>query len=100
MYDPVKLANTTCATYGEKVKLRTILNSGFIDNFRALYPNEKEFSWWDYRAGSFEQHKGMRIDSIITTSNAVTNLVECHIDYKSREKVKSSDHAPVIAEYK
>lgn len=99
LYSPEKLQNTTCCTYAEKEKLRTILNMGFVDNFRALHPNKQEFSWWDYRAGAFEQNKGMRIDSIFSTSNAVAHLTECSIDYKSRSKQKPSDHAPVIAVY-
>lgn len=99
VYNPEKLKNTTCFTYQEQQKLRTILNSGFVDNFRILHPNKKEFSWWDYRGGSFEQNKGMRIDSIISTSNTISNLEKCWIDYKTREKNKPSDHAPVIAEY-
>ncbi len=99
VYSPQKLENSTCFTYHEKQKLRTILNSGFVDNFRIKHPKKKEFSWWDYRAGSFEQNNGMRIDSIISTNNAVKYLVDCTIDYNTREKQKPSDHAPVIAEY-
>ena len=98
-HSPNKLRYSTCFTLAEQKKLRTILNSGFIDNFRAKYPTKKEFSWWDYRAGAFEQNKGMRIDTIISSSNALQNLEDCIIDYKTREKKRPSDHAPVIAIY-
>ncbi len=98
-HSPEKLSVSTCFTYEEKQKLRTILNMGFVDNFRIKYPEKQEFSWWDYRAGAFEQNKGMRIDTILSSSNAVEHLVDCIIDYKTREKQKPSDHAPVIAEY-
>ncbi|PCJ29124.1 MAG: exodeoxyribonuclease III [Rickettsiales bacterium] len=99
VYSPQKLQDSTCCTYVEKQKLRTILNSDFVDSFRAKYPDKQEFSWWDYRGGSFEQNKGMRIDTIISSSNAISDLVDCTIDYKTRGKHKPSDHAPVIAEY-
>jgi exodeoxyribonuclease-3 len=99
VYSSQKLRNSTCFTLTEQKKLRTILNSGFIDSFRIKYPETKEFSWWDYRGGSFEQNKGMRIDTIISTSNALGHLEDCIIDYKTREKEKPSDHAPVIAIY-
>jgi exodeoxyribonuclease-3 len=99
VYAPEALKNSTCFTYEERQKLRTILNMGFVDNFRIIHPEKQEFSWWDYRAGAFEQNKGMRIDSIISSSNAVANLKDCTIDYKAREKQKPSDHAPVIAVY-
>ncbi len=99
VYDANKLKDSLCCTLAEREKIRTLLNSGFVDNYRILHPNKNEFTWWDYRGGSFEQNKGMRIDSILSTNNAVQNLSECIIDYKTREKVKASDHAPVIAIY-
>lgn len=98
-YYAEKLEHTTCFTMRERQKLRAILNSGFIDNYRIKHPNKQEFSWWDYRAGAFEQNKGMRIDSIVSSSNAVQHLKDFQIDYKTREKQRPSDHAPVIAYY-
>lgn len=100
VHAPDKFRGKTCFTLEEQIKLRTILNSDFVDNYRIMHPNSNEFSWWDYRAGSFEQNLGMRIDSIISSSNAIANLISCTIDYPTRTKNKPSDHAPVIAEYK
>ncbi|HJK86503.1 MAG TPA: exodeoxyribonuclease III [Candidatus Megaira endosymbiont of Nemacystus decipiens] len=99
VHDPNYLRNTTCFTYPEQEKLRTLLNSGFVDNFRSLYPDKQEFSWWDYRAGNFQQNKGMRIDSILSSANGVDYLSECIIDYDFRTKNKPSDHAPIVAIY-
>ncbi|MDG1436348.1 MAG: exodeoxyribonuclease III [Rickettsiaceae bacterium] len=99
MHAPEKLKNSTCCTYEEQQKLRTILNSGFIDNFRAVHPDKQEFSWWDYRTRSFEFNRGLRIDTILSSSNAISFLKECTIDRKAREKQQPSDHAPVIASY-
>lgn len=97
VYDSEELRNTTCFTYQERARLRTILNSGFVDVFRIKYPQKQEFSWWDYRAGAFEQNKGMRIDSIFSSSNALPFLQDCFIDYSARTQEKPSDHAPVGA---
>lgn len=99
VYDPKSLQESTGFTLKERKKLRTIFNLGFIDNFRIKNLNKQEFSWWDYRAGAFEQNRGMRIDSIISTSNVIKYLDEFYIDYKTREKLQPSDHAPVIAKY-
>jgi exodeoxyribonuclease-3 len=99
VYDPDNLQDTTCFTIVEKARMRKILNSGFVDNFRIIHPETKEFSWWDYRAGAFEQNKGMRIDSILSSSNALPFLKDCFIDYQTRTQSKPSDHAPVIAVY-
>ncbi len=99
VYDPINLQDTTCFTVIEKAKMRTILNADFIDNFRIKHPEKKEYSWWDYRAGAFEQNKGMRIDSIVSSVTALPFLQDCFIDYTTRGQDKPSDHAPVIAIY-
>lgn len=99
VYDPEHLSNSTCFTLNEQKKLRTILNSGFIDSYRIFHPKTKEFSWWDYRAGAFEQNKGMRIDTILASANAIKFMKSSKICYNFREKNKPSDHAPVITSF-
>lgn len=99
VHNPEMLKADTCFTYTEKAKMRTLLNLGLVDNFRITHQAKKEFSWWDYRAGAFEQNKGMRIDSIISTTNSIRFLEDCFIDYKMRTLEKPSDHAPVVAIY-
>lgn len=99
VYDPDNLQDTTCFTIVEKVKIRKILYAGFVDNFRIIHSEKKEFSWWDYRAGAFEKNQGMRIDSILSSFNVLPFLKDCFIDYYTRMQSKPSDHAPVIAIY-
>ena len=98
VYSAQELQNTTCFTNEEKKKLRTILNSGFEDLYRVSNPKEQEFTWWDYRAGNFQQNKGMRIDTILASSSIANNLRNCNIHCHWRSKVRPSDHVPVIAE--
>ncbi|HJD60870.1 MAG TPA: exodeoxyribonuclease III [Rickettsia endosymbiont of Degeeriella rufa] len=99
VYSPTALENTTCFTEIEQKKMRTILNSGFEDCYRFLNPKKQEFSWWDYRAGCFEQNKGMRIDMILGSNNSIDYLENCYMDYNLRTKEKPSDHIPVIANF-
>lgn len=97
VYSPANLADSTCFTIDEKQKFRTILNLGFEDLYRLHHPHKHEFSWWDYRAGSFEHNKGMRIDMILASSNASHIFQDCYMDYHMRAKGKPSDHIPIIA---
>ncbi|NRB11599.1 MAG: exodeoxyribonuclease III [Rickettsiaceae bacterium] len=99
VYDPLALQDSTCFTQTERNKLRTILNSGFVDNYRIKHPDKQEFSWWDYRAGAWQKNQGMRIDTIISNSSAANYISDCIIDLESRKKSKPSDHAPVICYY-
>lgn len=99
MYSPPQLQGTTCFTNEEKRHLRKILNSGFEDLYRLSHPCTPEFSWWDYRAGSFEQNKGMRIDMILASNNIVDYMDKCEMDNSWRSKHKPSDHIPIIASF-
>ena len=96
VHSPSDLTNTICCTNQEKQKIREIFNIGFDDLYRLFHPQKQEFSWWDYRAGAFERNKGLRIDFILSSHNASSHFSKASIDYKMREKIKSSDHAPVM----
>lgn len=84
----------------EREKLRLFLNAGFIDAVRLQYPaslpqNRHIFSWWDYRANSFEQNKGYRIDHLLLSSQAADLFIEAGIDKELRGEPRPSDHVPV-----
>jgi exodeoxyribonuclease-3 len=70
---------------------------GFTDAYRALHPKAQEFSFWDYRGGSFERGQGYRIDHLLLSPAAADTLQDCVIDTETRAQEKASDHAPVIA---
>lgn len=76
----------------ERGKMTELLNSGFIDSFRYLYP-EKEgaYSWWSYMFHARENNAGWRIDYFITSDN-IKNKIE---DAKILSEVMGSDHCPV-----
>jgi exodeoxyribonuclease-3 len=98
VYDPTKWKDRILCSISERLKLNELLNLGYIDAFRSLYPTKKGFTWWDYRAGSFQQNKGMRIDHFLLSPEAMDKAKSVTIDCKPREWEKPSDHAPVILE--
>lgn len=99
VHAPEELKNSTCFTNIERLELHAILNRGLIDIYRFCNPALKEYSWWDYRGGSFKQNKGLRIDYFLTSANCAEFSRGCFIDASVREEEKSSDHAPVILEF-
>lgn len=87
-------------TEAERGRLQALLDWGFYDLFRHKYPDEKAFSWWDYRGGSFHRGHGLRIDFILGSAKVRDRLEEVMIDREWRKKkndLTASDHAPVIA---
>ena len=73
---------------------------GLIDVYRTLHPQERAFSWWDYRGGSFHKNQGLRIDYLLAAPDIAKRVTAVEIDRDYRKKqdgLTASDHAPVIA---
>ncbi len=80
----------------EREWLKTLLDWGFTDSFRKLYPEVNDrFSWFDYRSKGFDDNRGLRIDSIMVTNTLSDRLKDAGIDYELRGIEKPSDHAPI-----
>jgi len=99
VYDPVASAGSICFHPLERAAFRAMLYSGMTDAYRALYPDTQQFSWWDYRAGAFQQNKGLRIDHLLLSPQAADRLENCAVVEKMRKLEKASDHAPVICKF-
>lgn len=96
VYNPDELEGEIGFLKEEREKLKEFLSWGFYDSYRILYPNKKDFSWWDYRWNSYEKNKGMRLDYIFITKPLISNLKEAIMLKNFREIEKPSDHIPVI----
>jgi exodeoxyribonuclease-3 len=96
-HNPIDLknpkANEQNAGYSiqERTKFTTLLNSGFIDTFRYLYPEKVTYSWWSYRFNARANNAGWRIDYFLISNNLKDKL----IDSKIHTNVFGSDHCPV-----
>lgn len=76
----------------ERSKMTELLNSGFIDTFRYLYPDVKDiYSWWSYRFKAREKNAGWRIDYFIVSDSLKDRIA----DAKIHTDVFGSDHCPV-----
>ena len=70
----------------------TVLNSGFTDTFRYLYPDATDmYSWWSYRAGARARNIGWRIDYFIVSDSIKDKIKEAKI----HSDIMGSDHCPV-----
>jgi exodeoxyribonuclease-3 len=79
----------------ERAKFTLLLESGFIDTFRHLYPNQTDiYSWWSYRFSARSKNAGWRIDYFLTSSNLKDKIV----DAKIHTDIMGSDHCPVELE--
>lgn len=80
-------------TIEERNKMTELLESGFTDTFRYLYPDKTDaYSWWSYRAGARDRNIGWRIDYFIVSDTLNENIIEAKID----SDTLGSDHCPVV----
>lgn len=75
----------------ERGKMTELLNSGFIDSYRYLYPEKIEYSWWSYMGHAREKNVGWRIDYFIVSNDFKEKIKDATI----YTKVLGSDHCPV-----
>jgi exodeoxyribonuclease III len=98
VWDPKKFVSSTHVTPEERDRLAHLADWGLVDLFRQLYPQDRLYTYWDYRAGDFHMHRGMRIDLALGTQ-AVSNATEWAIvDRNARKGKLPSDHAPLIVQ--
>jgi exodeoxyribonuclease-3 len=98
VWDPELLKDSIGTMPEEREVFKKILDWGFTDCFRYLYPDKKQFTWWDYIGGAVWRDEGMRIDYILATKPAVEHLRDVYVDIwtRKRRKPTPSDHSPVI----
>ncbi len=83
----------------ERAAIHHVKQWGFVDLFRQMNGDAREFSWWNYREGAFYKNQGLRIDHIWTSENLAKKCVGCWIDRKPRGAERPSDHTPVVAQF-
>lgn len=76
----------------ERTKFSELLNSGFTDSFRYLYPEYIKYSWWSYRFFAREKNIGWRIDYFIVSNSIKDKIIDANIC----DNILGSDHAPVL----
>ena len=76
----------------EREKFTLLLNSGFVDSFRYLYPDKTDcYSWWSYMGRAREKNVGWRIDYFVVSEKIKTDI----LDAKIHSEIMGSDHCPV-----
>jgi exodeoxyribonuclease III len=98
VYDPAAFVGGTHVSAPERDHLAAILDAGMVDAYRALHPDEVQYTWWDYRAGHFHKGLGLRIDLALVSASLAPRLTACGIYRDYRKGHKPSDHAPLAVD--
>lgn len=104
VWNPAAVHGATHITEDERGRLKAVLETGFVDTFRRLHPEEPGFTWWDYRAGHFHKGYGLRIDLVLASGPLAENLEAAEVNRAFRKPTtvpesKPSDHAPLVVDF-
>ena len=98
VWDIRKFGASTHVTPQERERLKDLKSTGLTDVVRRRWPDDRVFTYWDYRAGAFHQDLGMRIDLVLAGSAVADRVTATWVDRQARKGSGPSDHAPVIVD--
>jgi exodeoxyribonuclease-3 len=98
VFDPDAYVGQTHVTAPERAALADLQALGLRDVVRDRWPDERVFTYWDYRAGMFHQDLGMRIDLVLASETVAGRVRAAWVDRQARKGSGPSDHAPVIVD--
>jgi exodeoxyribonuclease III len=98
VFDPDAYIGQTHVTEPERAALAELTGLGLRDVVRDRWPDERVFTYWDYRAGMFHQDLGMRIDLVLAGAPVAERVRAAWVDRQARKGSGPSDHAPVIVD--
>ena len=98
VFDPTAYIGHTHVTAPERAALAELQALGLRDVVRDRWPDERVFTYWDYRAGMFHRDLGMRIDLVLAGASVASRVRAAWVDRQARKGTRPSDHAPVIVD--
>jgi len=75
-----------------------LIKQGWTDSLRALHPDERIYTFWDYFRNAYGRDAGLRIDHLLLNAPLAARLKTAKVDRDARGWAKASDHAPVWIE--
>ena len=98
VYNPKSFEDDALYRLEIRKKFREILNLGFKDVYRYMYPDTEGYTFWDYMRGAWQKNNGMRIDHFLVSNSLIKNIKDIKINKYPRSKEKPSDHTPIELE--
>jgi exodeoxyribonuclease-3 len=81
-----------------RAAFHTLRDQGWTDAIRALHPDERVYTFWDYFRNAWGRNAGLRIDHFLLSPSLAKRLAAAGVDREIRGREHASDHAPVWIE--
>jgi exodeoxyribonuclease III len=98
VYKPERWGNDALFRPETRAAFKLLMEQGWTDAIRKIYPNEVIYTFWDYFRNNYERNAGLRIDHFLLSPELKDKIVAAGVDRHVRGWEKSSDHGPVWVE--
>lgn len=78
-----------------RAAFRRLVGRSWTDALRALHPDERIYTFWDYKRNRWARNAGLRLDHVLLNAPLAERLAEADVDREMRGREGASDHAPV-----
>lgn len=100
VYKPERWVDDALFRPETRAAFQELLEQGWTDAIRKLYPNDTIYTFWDYFRNAYGRNAGLRIDHFLLSPHIDKLLLAAGVDKQVRGWEKTSDHAPVWIEIK
>ncbi len=99
IWDELDAEAPTHVTPEIREDLERLEASGFGELSRHFIPDERRYTFWDYKQLRFPRNEGMRIDFLYASASAAAAATGCSIERDERKGKGASDHVPVVVDF-
>lgn len=97
-YKPEKYLDNALFRPETRKAYKNLVDQGWTDAIRTLYPDEPIYTFWDYLRNAYERNAGLRLDHFLLNKKIAGRLTKADVDKHVRGWEGASDHAPVWIE--
>lgn len=97
-YKPEKYIDNALFRIESREAYKNLVDQGWTDAIRLLYPNERIYTFWDYLRDAYGRNAGLRLDHFLLNKKVAGRLAAAEVDKHVRGWKGASDHAPVWIE--
>jgi exodeoxyribonuclease III len=98
VYKPERWIDDALFRKEVRAAFKKLVDQGWTDAIRKLYPKEKIYTFWDYFRNAWARNAGLRLDHFLLSPQLKRRLKAGGVDKHVRGWEKTSDHAPVWIE--
>lgn len=98
VWDLEAFRGKTHVTEPERAAFQMLEEAGLSEVTRR-YTVDERYTYFDYKSLRFAKNEGMRIDFQLATKSLADTVTNAHVDLEERAGEKTSDHAPLIADF-